>query len=127
MSRVYCAICDKHVEYNLTTGKVIYPHREDLHNLTIAQCPVCYGYVGTHKKTKKPLGVIVSQEVKRERIKIHSIIDPLWKDGRIKRKHLYARISEKLGKPYHTAEIISVFDARKIKDICLEISKEVEL
>lgn len=35
---------------------------------------------------------------------VHVKIDPLWKNGSISRKDLYARISSVIGKTYHTGE-----------------------
>ena len=67
-------------------------------------CKPCNAYVGCHQNTKKPLGTITNAEGREWRKKVHAKIDPLWKSGQIKRKDLYARISKKIGKTYHTGE-----------------------
>lgn len=42
--------------------------------------PECRGYVGAHPDGK-PLGSIVDQETKKLRMKVHALIDPLWKNA----------------------------------------------
>jgi len=125
MNRIYCAICEKEVDYNLVSGEAIYPHRKDLYTLKFAQCKYCKGYVGTHRKTAIPLGSIVSKEVKTARSKIHSLIDPLWKSGKIRRTHLYSKISAKIGKNFHTANIRTLQEAESIYHVCSNLKEEV--
>jgi len=114
---IYCCGCMKVVEARLTDGNEIYPHRLDLHNLPFWKCDRCGNYVGCHHKTKnriKPLGCIPTTEIKNARKEIHTILDPIWKSGRVDRKTLYAAISEHLGWTYHTAKIRSIDEARKV-------------
>lgn len=115
--KIYCTCCKKDVDAVLTNGKEIYPHRPDLHNLPFWKCPGCNYYVGCHHKTKnrtKPLGCIPTQEIKNARKCIHQILDPLWKNGKYKRKDLYKKISDKFGWRFHTANIKSIDEARSI-------------
>jgi hypothetical protein len=71
--------------------------------------PVCRGSVGTHPDGK-PLGTIPTEETKRLRIKVHSIIDPLWKNannGRKKQRNrgsVYGWLKRIYGKEFHTGE-----------------------
>lgn len=119
--KLYCCMCEAETECKLTDGLEIYPHRPDLASLPFWKCG-CGGYVGCHHKSPeptKPLGVIVSPEIKRLRQKIHAVLDPLWKSKRIKRKHLYVRMSECLGHEYHTAEIRTVQEAQQVL-VCAE-------
>ena len=114
---IYCCGCSKLVEPRLTDGEEIYPHRRDLFSLPFWKCDTCNNFVGCHHKTKdrtRPLGCIPTKEIKEARIHIHAILDPIWKSGKIQRKHLYARLSEKLGYQYHTAELRSIEQARKV-------------
>ena len=83
---LYCVNCKKDIEGILTSGKEIYPHRKDLYNLKFYKCPVCGNYVGCHKGTEKPLGCIPSRELKRYRMSVHDILDPLWKSKRYQTK-----------------------------------------
>lgn len=113
-SLIFCSICNYYIPPILTTGKEIYPHRPDLFDLKFFKCPECGGYVGTHKDSGEPLGCIVSAEVKKARIKIHNIIDPLWKSGKMKRQEIYKKLSEFIGKEFHTAKIRTMDEANGI-------------
>ena len=68
------------------------------------------------------LGVIPTPEIKNARQHIHRILDPLWKSKRWKRGALYAELGKRLGYEFHTAEIKSVEEARKIYRIVKELS-----
>ena len=52
------------------------------------QFPKCRGSVGTHPDGR-PLGTIPDEETKHLRIKVHALIDPLWKSNRKKRGSVY--------------------------------------
>jgi hypothetical protein len=125
---IYCCKCGKEINARLTTGKEIYPHRNDLKKLFYWKCDICKNYVGTHKKRQDgtiPLGVIPSPEIRQARSKIHTILDPLWKNGQIKRGNLYKKLSQKIGKEYHTAEVKSIEEVNNIIDVIQEIKKEM--
>ncbi len=114
---IHCCGCGVKVDARLTDGAEIYPHRNDLHNLPFWKCDKCDNYVGCHHKTKnrtQPLGCIPTPEIKNARQHIHKLLDPIWQNGKIKRKDLYKKISKKLGWKYHTAGIRSIDDARKV-------------
>lgn len=123
---IYCCECKTKVAAILTTGKEIYPHREDLCGLPFWQCPNCKKYVGCHKNSKnKPLGNIPTKEIRNARQHIHALIDPLWKDGFITRDNFYNELSSKLGWGYHTANIRSIDEARQVYKIALDIKKRL--
>lgn len=115
---LYCCGCQKDVDARLTDGREVYPHRDDLHSLPFWKCDGCGNYVGCHHKTKdrtRPLGNIPTKELKNARQHIHRILDPIWKQGRMPRGKLYAKIARELGyAEYHTAEIKTVDEARKV-------------
>ena len=51
--------------------------------------PTCRGYVGCHPDGR-PLGSIADQETKKLRMKVHALIDPLWRganNGRSKHRN----------------------------------------
>ena len=124
--KIYCCGCEKHVKARITCGKEIYPHRADLHDLKFWKCDICKNHVGCHANSNnKPLGCIATPEIKKERMRIHKIIDPLWKNGLLSRKTLYAMISEKTGVCYHTANIKSIEQAVFIQEIAKEIAKSI--
>ena len=115
--RLFCCGCGKDVESRLTTGGEIYPHRSDLRELPFWKCDRCKNYVGCHHKTRertKPLGNIPTAELRNARKEIHAILDPIWKSGRMKRGDLYRVISDALGYQFHTAELRTVEEARRV-------------
>ena len=106
--KIYCTACVSKVDARLTNGVDIYPHRPDLKDIPIWICDTCKNYVGCHHDSSKPTqpkGDIATAEVRKYRVQLHRLIDPLWKSKQIKRKHLYARMSKALGYTYHTANI----------------------
>jgi hypothetical protein len=114
---IRCCGCGEKVEARLTNGEEIYPHRKDLYRLPFWKCDTCGNFVGCHHKTKnrtRPLGCIPTPEIKKARMKIHSILDPIWQSGRISSRGLYAMITESVGWKYHTAQIRSVDEAEEI-------------
>jgi hypothetical protein len=114
MIMIYCCLCKTTEERQLTTGAEIYPHRPDLYDLFFWKCNECQNCVGCHKGTKKPLGNIATKELKRARQEIHKILDPIWKNKQMKRREIYREISKALGYEYHTGEIKTIEEARKI-------------
>ena len=102
---IHCCGCKKKVFAEKKSGEEIYKHRKDLKDLTFWQCPFCELYVGSHKETNEPLGVIPTKEMKDLRMEIHNILDPLWKDGKITRGKIYRRMSGFFKKEYHTASL----------------------
>ena len=123
---IYCCGCLAYVEATLISGKEVYPHRKDLHELPLWICD-CGLYVGCHHKTKnrtQPLGCIPTPEIKNARHHIHKILDPLWQSGRYKRSQIYKIISDKIGRKYHTANIRSIEEAREVYRIIMRIRDE---
>jgi len=115
--RIYCCACNRDIEARLTDGAEVYPHRKDLAGLPFWKCDACGNYVGCHHKTKnrtQPLGVIATPEIKKARKHIHAVLDPIWKSGKMKRASLYKRISDEIGWQYHTANIRTIEEARKV-------------
>ena len=114
---IHCCGCSQKVKARLTDGVEIYPHRKDLKSLPFWKCDDCDNYVGCHHKTKnrtRPLGCIPTKELKDARQHIHKVIDRIWQSGGMTRKELYKRLSDDLGWKYHTANIKSVEEARKV-------------
>lgn len=121
---IFCCACDQYTLARLTDGSETYPHRSDLKSLPFWVCDTCGNFVGCHHKTKqrtKPLGCIATQAIKEARKRIHWIMDPLWKSGKLSRKEVYAKIAEKLGYEYHTADIRSVEEANRVYNIVREL------
>ena len=122
--KLYCCECGDKVDVELVSGAEIYPHRLDLRDLPFWRHPACGNYVGCHHKTKqrtKPLGNIPNKEMRLARQHIHKILDPIWKTNRYTRSALYRKVSVALGYEYHTAEIKTIEEARKIYQIVSDI------
>lgn len=128
--KIYCCGCERDVDASLVTGAEIYPSRADLSRLPFWQCE-CGCYVGCHHKSRfkkdrtKPLGCIPTPELRKARGEIHKILDPIWKRGLSGRGSLYRLINSRLGYEYHTAEIRSIDEARKIYRIVRSIREEL--
>lgn len=128
--KIYCCGCCHDVQARLTDGAEIYPHRQDLKDLPFWKCDKCKNYVGCHHKTRqrtKPLGNIPTPDLRDARQKIHKILDPLWKDGKIERGRLYHEIAGELGiQVFHTSEIKTLEEGRKAYRAIQKIKKDLE-
>ncbi len=122
--KIYCCGCGKKVEATLVTGKETYPHRLDLYEEKFWRCD-CGLFVGVHKNSNKPLGIIATHEIKKARSHIHKILDPIWRKGVMTRSKVYKKISKEIGKDYHTANIRSIEEARCVYRIIQKIRKEI--
>lgn len=115
---IWCCGCNRKVEARLTSGKEVYPHRQDLYQLPFWKCDQCLNYVGCHHKMESnptlPLGNIPTKEIRNARRHIHKLIDPLWEGGKIKRAILYKRITDHVGWKYHTSKIKTLEEGRNI-------------
>lgn len=123
-TKIFCAECQEKVDARLTDGREIYPHRADLAILPFWIHDVCGNYVGCHHKTDRPTepqGIISTAEIRQWRVIIHRELDPLWRNGKIKRRKIYALISRKTGHTYHTGNIRSVEEAREVYKIVREL------
>ena len=114
---IYCCECRQPVEARFTDWAEVYPHLRELPYTNFYICDRCKNCVGVHKGTNIPLGTIPTAEIKEYRKKIHAIIDPIYlnsKDKRYTRTNLYKWLSKILHKEYHTAELCSVDDCKKV-------------
>jgi hypothetical protein len=123
---LYCCGCQKDVQARLTDGREVYPHRPDLAGLPFWKCDGCGNHVGCHHKTRnrtRPLGNIPTKELRNARQHIHKVLDPIWQSGKMPRGKVYAKLAEQLGlAEYHTAEIKTVEEARKVYAIVKELA-----
>ncbi len=105
---VWCCECGFETHAELVTGAFVYPHRPNLRALLFWRCPACGNYVGCHKggDGMQPLGSIPGPELRAGRQRVHRLIDPLWKQGYIKRTALYKEMGNATGMvEFHTAEL----------------------
>jgi len=123
MNKVYCCHCGKDIDARQTTGKEIYPHRKDLYHLKFVICDVCKNYKAMRNDEAELF--IPSKEVREYRLKIHAILDPLWKSRKIKRGKAYAYISHRFGKTYHNSQIRTTEEAKKAYEIVCQLRDSI--
>lgn len=124
---IYCVACQSDVDARLTDGSEIYSHRPDLYDLPFWKCDACGNFVGCHHKTAqrtRPLGNIPTPLLREARKQIHAILDPIWKSGQRSRGSVYGQLSALLGCEYHTGEISSIEEARRIYVIVRDMARQ---
>ena len=123
--KIFCVEFDEDVRAKMVSGNIVYPRSRQLAHDKFWMCNSCKNFVGCHKNANKnklkPLGVIANKELKQARIVIHELIDPIWKEEKLKRGEVYALISSQLGYPYHTGDLRSLDEARRVWRIAAEI------
>lgn len=124
--KIYCCQCQTTEEAALLGGKDIYPHLDKLWGKRFWVCLKCRNYVGTHRTNAMPLGCIPTPELRKARAHIHAIIDPLWRNGVMKRREIYQRLSDSLGYEYHTGDIRSLEEARKVYVLARDLAQACE-
>ena len=129
-----CPHCNE--EAKTVSGKVIYPHREDLYKLRFWLCESCDAYVGCHKKGAKtplgtsdgnyPLGTPANSELRKLRSKVHCEFDPLWKNGHISRSWAYKQLAKLMQLPADKCHI-AMFDVDNCQQAlaCIENIKQI--
>ena len=105
--KIYCCKCQDEIIARQTNGLEVYPHRLDLQDKKFFICDICLQFVGCHKNSGEPLGVIPTKEFKEIRKQIHALIDPLWKNNNSDRTAVYKAMTTlmKLDRTYHTADL----------------------
>lgn len=58
--------------------------------------PDCNSYVGVHKGTLTPKGIMADGDLRNKRIKAHKIFDSIWKNNIMTRKEAYRWLSYEL-------------------------------
>lgn len=76
----------------------------------------CPGSMSAHQNSNKPMGIPVDGETKLLRIEAHSLFDPMWKDGEMKRKDAYKWMAETLDIDHEKAHI-SMLDKETLKKL----------
>lgn len=129
-----CGCCDDGGDVTLAQGQAVYPHRPDLWEHPDGSlrywwlCGKCWGYVGVHKDTLKPLGSPADKETRRAREAAHAAFDPMWQkrqrlSGLSKstaRNRGYKWLAEQLGIARRDCHIghMNAEMARRVVEIC---------
>lgn len=119
---ITCPFCHRLAEK--TTGEIIYPNRPDLSKKEFFLCEPCGAYVGCHKDGR-PLGSLANKKTRSARQWAHSMFDPLWGKGVLRRKDAYRLLAEKLGINVDDCHIghFNVDQCKLVVEACEEISK----
>lgn len=128
--KIYCVQCNGDVEARFTNGSEIYPHRSDLKDKSMWVCDTCKNYVGCHtgdNNNGEPLGVIPTPELRKARMSVHAIIDPLWRKGTISRNKVYGMLKEKLGYDYHSGETKTVEECERAREKAIEVKESMSI
>ena len=91
---IKCDYC--HREAKRVGAEKLYPHRRDLIGKWFWECAPCGAYVGCHPGTTTPLGRLANPELRRAKQRVHAVLDPLWKSGKMKRKEVYDMLAKSL-------------------------------
>lgn len=115
-----CTYCQQPAEF--VSHEAIYGKRYGDKSWMVWLCRPCNAYVGVHQNNPaRPLGTMANKELRAWRQKAHAAIDPLWESGLMKRKAVYARLSEMMGYEVHVGES----NAKQCAAI-IEAAKQIE-
>lgn len=122
--RVFCAVCNDTKDGIMLTGRDVMPKVYQVASDIFHKCPDCGNYVGSHKSNKKPLGVIVTKEVRIERKSIHEIMDRMIKSNKCAKAELYDLVTKKIGRAYHTASLYNMDECKIVREALHEINSD---
>lgn len=117
MRELNCTICGHPAEW--VKNSEVYGGKIYGKSYMIWLCRNCGAFVGCHENTRNPLGTFADKELRQARMKVHAVIDPLWKSKKYARKTVYLRLKEAFGEEIHVGE--------SDKQRCEEIIKTAEL
>ena len=112
-----CPYCNKEALY--LTSEQFYG-RDFGTNLYV--CFDCDARVGTHERTKKPLGTMATKELRELRKQCHSLFDKMWKSGKLTRKQAYKWLQESMEISKSKAHI-GMFDEEQCKKLLTILEK----
>jgi len=97
-----CTYCGEKVI--LTTNDYIYGRRyykqsKYSQNCNCYVCVACKASVGTHADGTTPLGRLANAKLKVLKMQAHSLFDPIWQSGEMRRGEAYAMLVAKLRIP----------------------------
>ena len=94
-----CSHCGQPAE--LTTGRAVYPHREDLWDKRFWACWACQAWCGCHSREEgtTPLGTPANAQLRKLRSQVHREFDPFWQSGVWDRRQAYSWLARKMRIP----------------------------
>lgn len=121
--KVECPYCHKLAK--LVDSRVIYKTRS---NGMIYYCSDCDAYVGCHRGTSIPLGVMSNRRARQWKIRAHKAFDHIWKHKYMYRSQAYLWLSVKMNIPLDQTHI-GMFDVDRCKQVvnlCTDFIKNQE-
>lgn len=117
---VNCTYCNDVAEY--VDSSCIYGKSYGM----IYLCRKCNAYVGVHKGTNKPLGILANAELREWKKKAHSHFDKLWKLKKMTRANAYKWLSKQLNKDIKETHIgmFNVDDCKRVVEVVLSLCEE---
>lgn len=94
MKPLQCPYCGKPAIFS--SNDIVYGRRYGKSYMCY-YCKDCDAYVGTHNNTDQPLGTMANKKLRKLRIIAHSLFDPLWQTGKMKRKQAYKFLEKNTG------------------------------
>ena len=61
------------------------------------ECPQCHASVECHPGTLVSMGFVANGQLRKQRARVHDVLDALWMQGSLSRKEVYRRLREKMG------------------------------
>lgn len=121
MQPIFCPYCGKKAKF--MSSKEFYG-KDYGSNLYV--CYSCDAYVGTHGKSKTPLGTMANKSLREMRKRAHISFDRLWKSQEMSRSAAYKWMSEVMRLPPQKAHI-GMFNEKQCFELlrCLRERSEV--
>lgn len=105
-----CPYCNE--DAKMVSGLEIYKEKSTCSNLNFWVCWCCDAYVGCHTRNQEfglegtePLGSLANKQLRRARMKVHIMFDPLWEVAGWGRTNSYRWLAKRLGIPLDTCHV----------------------
>lgn len=85
-------------------------------------CRPCDARVGTHRRSKTPLGTLANAELRDMRTRCHKVFDRLWKSKEMSRSNAYKWMQKVMGLSPEKAHI-GMFNEQQ----CLELLHHLKI
>lgn len=119
-----CPYCKAQAQ--LVTGAAIYPDRPDLTRRRFWACLPCGAWCGIHENSQRcaPLGTLANAELRGMRRKVHTLLDPLWRDGPMNRPDAYAWLAKRLGMDVRRCHVGYFRDAQCLAAVAILLQRQ---
>ncbi len=88
--------------------------------------PQCDSYVGIHRGSAKPLGVMANAEHRELKKECHARFDDFWKTGAMSRHKAYRKLQKIMGLPAKKAHI-GMFSVEQCRELLAKLESNEEL